>query len=245
MPRRKASAPRSPEQSGGTSARHLFDRRHRDQREAPGACIDHGGEVPEDAPPLLTGVVGLGRGSARRQVMVEVERRPVVDQPDVAVPDKQGSGCARCGTFLDERVRTRKQLAGEVIVGGQPSGSNPAEPGRESPRIEPHVARSKVLDLRVGLDRAGSSGQAGPAPARASAGRGAWPGWQPIISADQASVPGPGSAELEHVSDQVVGLDDRGRLRPRQGVRVAGDLHGSSKRDSVPLRINSAPLSGE
>ncbi len=93
----------------------------------------------------------------------------------------------------------------------QPSGSNPAEPGRKSTaRLSPTLARS-----RSWISGSGSlGGILGSRSASASSGvRRPEPPGQ--LAADdlryQRERPLAGAAELEHVGAQVVGLDDRGQ----------------------------------
>ena len=161
----------------------------------------------------VEGPLGVGRGP----VVVEVQRRAVIDEPDVAVPDQEVRVAPGAVDVLHERVEP-EHLAGELRLGRPAQRVEAERAGQEvHAEVQALAGPQQVLDLRVGL----ADGDPGVEPGQHQLG---YPQAQAAGElagddlGDQGERPLAGAAELHHVGAEVVRLDDGGQ-RPALAQR--------------------------
>ena len=147
--------------------------------------------------------------------VLDVERRPVVDQPEPPVPHEHVRVPRRCGRRSRRARRTRRRRAANSgSAAGPAAGLNGRAPGQEvDPEVQPAArsrdpgspGRARARRARVELDETMSGTGS---PARAATRR--------RSLRDERPRPLAGAAELDHVHAVVVGLDERrAATRPR------------------------------
>ena len=187
---------------------------------------------PAAASRTCSASIGGGIGSCARQRQRPVgvlakERRAVVDQPDLLVPDEQVGVAVRAVDVRDERVEP-DDVGGERGVDRACPGVYGSEPGRKSiPRFRPGLA--SISSWISGSGSAAAS--AGSTSTTTSSGTGS-PSARAELAGDDLGderlLALPGAAELRDVHPVVVGLHEPGqRAALAQGLGVAGRGDGA------------------
>ena len=157
--------------------------------------------------------------------MVPVERRPVVDQPDAAVPLEQVGVLGRAVDVGYERVEPHdvsRELAVRHQAGSRREGQRAGQ--EVHAEVHPLAREQQILDLRVGL---------GSADHRVELDGNELRHREPERTreltdhhlGDERLRPLPRAAELQHVEPVVVGLDEPGQ---RAALAQRGDVAGRS-----------------
>ena len=160
-----------------------------------------------------------------RPAVVEVERGAVVDEPRVAVPDQEVGVAPRAVDVGGEGVEP--QDVGRGVGRGWPRPVVAERAGQEvDAEVEAQAGGEQVLDLLVGLVLGDGRLQVDDGhPRHVEAERPRQLADDDLGDEDLDALPG--SAELQHVGAEVVGLDDaRQRATLLEGGDVArgGDL---------------------
>ena len=163
------------------------------------------------------GVAGpLGQ---RPGAVVQVEGRPVVDQPQAPVPLEQVGVAGRAVDVGDEGVQPYDRGGRAGSTAGGAAGSKASAPGRKSSPGSRRRSPQEVLDLLIGLGRGERRVELDE---RSRAPRGRRCGRARRRSARRPAPSAPGrAAQLDDVHAVVVGLDQRGEraaLAQRRGV---------------------------
>ena len=181
--------------------------------------LEPGGPVPDDVLPRVEGLVRC----RSRPVVVEVQRGPVVDEPDVTVPDQQVGVAPGAVDVLDQRVEP-EQLAGEVLVHGPAQRVEPGGAGEEvHGEVEARARPEQILDLLVRLARGDPRVQVGEGELRRPQAERAGQLTRDDLR-DERERPLARATELEHVGAEVVGLHEtrQAAALPERG-QVTGD----------------------
>ena len=102
-------------------------------------------------------IAGNGRPATRQRVagaVVHVQRRAVVDQPQVARASAAGSGCAACGRRSARARRATRRPRPARARAAAPASTAASPAGSPRRGCSPPLARDQLLDLRVRLGRA-------------------------------------------------------------------------------------------
>ena len=171
------------------------------------------------------------RAPDRRAGVMEVERRAVVDQPELAMPDQHVGVARRAVEVGDEGVEPDDArgelgigLAGERVEGERAGQVVEAEVEcRALARIRSWISGSGSVRARSVSSSTKTISGTGSPSARAIS--------PATSSAISAFVPWPGAAELEDVQAVVVGLDHR---RQRAALAQRRDVAGGGDGSHVP-----------
>ena len=209
------------------------------------SILDISRDIPQD---VRARVIGLSReprrvGAAARPAVVEVEGRAMVDEPRVAVPDKEVRVAPRPVDVRGERVQPQDRRGGLGV--GRSRTVVPERPRQEvDPEVEPEARGEQVLHLLVRLvlgDRRLEIDDGHPRDVEPEG-----PGQLADDDlGDQDLETLAGSAELQDVGAEVVGLHDPGQgpaLAQGSDVPRRGDLveHGAQPRGGRRARVAGA-----